>query len=549
MFMKFCRAGFVLYALILLLPGSMTSQASSTATPTGENLARIHWLGLSKISTDTNSARFMPVWQLPETAALVSQIFDKLSRWPDGSPTNPASALLRPLFEDLVTSEFYLEIDAPTNLQTSTFKPQFFLAVRLHDDRARAWQTNLAGTLEFRTGVHPVATDDGHGWLFQKAEAPGSITFSRDGEWTLVSVGRNLKDVAPEFLSKISSSKHRPDMQSKTNFWLEADFDLPCLADLTSLFGRGNGWGGLENFIAPNFQASTLNSIHLTVAGEQGNVATRGTINFSRPLDLALSPWEIPTNLIHQPLTSFTAVRGLGSWLGALPAWQKIQINPAPDEAYVWSQLGNPFLTHLAAPVPGASNQLSQMSSRLIQELNPWLLARNAGRIQWQDDPPSLSWSDVNIISPFLKQSFANQNDYITGCLVPLQQGDPSPPPPEILNAVLGTTNLIYLQTEQTGLRIEDGLYIFQLFRIIFHKPQLPPSAAATLWLKRLEPMLGFTGTTVAQTGPQQLAFSRKSTIGFTALELQLLADWFESPQFPYGLHTFLASRDPKLEW
>jgi hypothetical protein len=48
----------------------------------------------------------------------------------------------------------------------------------------------------------------------------------------------------------------------------------------------------------------------------------------------------------------------------------------------------------------------------------------------------------------------------------------------------------------------------------------------------------------MARTGPAQLDFTRQSTVGFNALELHLLADWLESPQFPHGLHTFLAPPD-----
>ena len=56
--------------------------------------------------------------------------------------------------------------------------------------------------------------------------------------------------------------------------------------------------------------------------------------------------------------------------------------------------------------------------------------------------------------------------------------------------------------------------------------------------LRALTPRLGNTVTTVTRRGDGQLAFSRKSTGGFTALELHLLADWAESPAFPQGLHT-----------
>jgi len=136
-----------------------------------------------------------------------------------------------------------------------------------------------------------------------------------------------------------------------------------------------------------------------------------------------------------------------------------------------------------------------------------------------------------------------NQQDYALGGLAPLAVGG-SDPPAEILRAIFGATNLVYCQFEQTGARIEDDLFNIQLFRLVFHKPQLPAAAAATLWLKNGGPMLGGSATCVTQTGAERLTFTRKSTIGFTALELHLLGDWLESPQFPHGLHTVNAPPD-----
>ena len=68
--------------------------------------------------------------------------------------------------------------------------------------------------------------------------------------------------------------------------------------------------------------------------------------------------------------------------------------------------------------------------------------------------------------------------------------------------------------------------------------------AASTAWLKAAEQLLGETTTFVTRENPQRLVLERHSTLGFTALELHLLADWLESPQFPHGLHTLLAPPD-----
>ncbi|HZI31781.1 MAG TPA: hypothetical protein VFF11_05535, partial [Candidatus Binatia bacterium] len=60
-------------------------------------------------------------------------------------------------------------------------------------------------------------------------------------------------------------------------------------------------------------------------------------------------------------------------------------------------------------------------------------------------------------------------------------------------------------------------------------------------WLKAIERMLGTNSTEIVRISSNKLSVNRISTFGFSALELHLLADWLESPQFPHGLHTFLA--------
>ena len=105
----------------------------------------------------------------------------------------------------------------------------------------------------------------------------------------------------------------------------------------------------------------------------------------------------------------------------------------------------------------------------------------------------------------------------------------------------MNRTNAVYYDWEITGPRTDQWLYMGQFARLVCNKDQLPFSSPATLWLKDIAPRLGASLTVITQTGPNQLSFTRKSTIGFTGIELNLLADWLESPQFPIGLPTFLA--------
>ncbi len=534
-----CR---ILMPLGLLLLTGFAVQTSAAATAT-ETIADVHWLGLKQISADTNSAQFMKVWQLPETVAFVAQTLDKFSRWPGGGATNAAGALLRPLLDDLVARESYLEVRARTNLQSATRNPQFLLALRLPADRARLWQTNLAAALEKLTGTHPAPGGTGSGWLFQPTQVPDQIKFSRDGEWTLMSVGHDAGDLMPEFSAHIMH-KHALFVQSATNFWLEADGAPLHAAGIFSIFAGGKDWDAVAGLFTLNSQFSTLDRLNFTLVGEGTNIVTHGAFNFSRPMGLVLPPWEIPTNLIHQPLTSFLAVRGIAPWLASLPAWQKLQLAPPPNQAYFWSEPVIPFQTYFVAPLPAASNRLYQLADHLVKNANPWLATNGTGTFQWIPGAQGLIWNDVVIISPFLQAVVVDSHDYVVGGLYPRPVGNYNPPPADVLHTVLDTPNLVYYQSEPTGDRVEAGLFINQLFRVAFHKAQLPHEAVGTRWLKHIEPLLGDSVTFVIQNGPEQLTFTRKSTVGFSAFELHLLIDWLESPQFPHGLHTFLAPPD-----
>src|SRR5436190_2508319 len=90
-----------------------------------ETVARIHWLGKKRLTGETNAAFFMSVWDLPESSKLEAQTLDKLALTMTGllsNSTNPAAAtnsgtvaLVRPLLEDLVKEESYIEVRSTTN--------------------------------------------------------------------------------------------------------------------------------------------------------------------------------------------------------------------------------------------------------------------------------------------------------------------------------------------------------------------------------------------------------------------------------------------------
>lgn len=555
--MNFCR---LLGLLSVLGWTAWAAPADPTAPrPAPRAPLMIHWLGLNRISADTNAAQFLSVWHLPQTTALVAQTLDKISRLPGHGATNAAAARLRPLLDDLLTNECYLELFASTNPpssiphlpspispsaihQLSTFNYQLLAALRLPPDRARLWQTNLPSALP-------------------------SAQVSQSRDWTLIALGESAAAQLPAFTARVSAFRNPhsalSDSSSQSNVWLEADLDPSLLNVVAPQFfaishlpsAISSAGAAAPQLAIGNWQSemssilnlpSSFTNLHLSFIGNAGAVHTRATLDFAQPLNLTLSPWEIPTNYIHAPLTCFTAVRGLAPWLAALPAWTATGLLPPPDQAFVWAQVqaGGPFVTYFAFPLLSATNQLTRLAGRIMPHGNAWLATNAQGTVEWQSNQTALVWHDAFIIDPFLKPVTVNHHDYLLGGLIPFAEGNPNPMPPEMVRAVLDTTNLVYYSAELTGSRIEDDFFIIQLIRVLFHQPQLPAAAPGTLWLKYMEPLIGPSTTVVTQKAPAQLALSRVSTIGFTALELHLLADWLESPQFPRGLHTFLAPPD-----
>ncbi|MCU0784798.1 MAG: hypothetical protein MUF81_12305 [Verrucomicrobia bacterium] len=506
--------------------------ASPAAT---ESIARVHWLGKQRLAAETNAASFMDIWHLPASAKLEAQTLDKLSLAPwrmlkgDAATNGAPIALLRPLLDDLVQAESYLEIRGATNPPG-----ELAFAIRLSPERGGLWQTNLAIVLESLTGVRPVAaTGNRQGWSLKKHDAPNLVELTRAGDWTVIGLASEQNALLGEVLARLERDR-APFAARATNFWLEAGLDLRGVSRALSL-----GWNLPED----------LPKISMAVIGDGKEVLTRGRLDFTRPQSFALEPWNLPTNLVHDPLISFTAIRGVQPWLASLKMWNDLQLGAPPNQLCFWGLEGMPLLNYFAAPLPDASHRVQAITELLVQKCNPWMATNAMGHFAPAADSNGVVWTDAPIMSPFLRSVDTGGNRFVFGGLLPNAVTN-QPPPDGLLPQILGRTNLVGYDWELTGRRIESWLFTGQLLRMVLHRAQLPfdsarDQCAGTAWFRAAAPTLGNCATYVTQTGTDQLSFARRSTIGFTAVELHWLADWLESPQFPRGLHTLLVPAPP----
>ena len=109
-------------------------------------LVRCHFVGTASLSNNTNATKLKELWSLPETQRLAEQTLLKLAHAPrtlygeqvTTSQDDRGAALLRPLFDDLLRQEFFLQVRGPADKTA-----EWTLLAQLPDDRIKAWRANL----------------------------------------------------------------------------------------------------------------------------------------------------------------------------------------------------------------------------------------------------------------------------------------------------------------------------------------------------------------------------------------------------------------------
>ncbi|HEY3762678.1 MAG TPA: hypothetical protein VGN23_13105 [Verrucomicrobiae bacterium] len=463
-------------------------------------VVQIHFLGGDKISTDTSHLGFTNEFCSAEAKALENQTLDKLSAAPaiwfkSKLPTGAidCSKQLRPLLDDLLTSEWIFEMRDATN-----GSPEYALAIRLGEQRTRLWSTNLRTLIESWTMIR--ARDTANGWRLKKDMPPNLFQFSRKGDWVVLDCGQNELPLGEEIVKSTGTAE--------TN-WLTAEVNWPRLAQLYPAFGR---------FDLPQSM--------FEVIGEHGTFIINGKLHLSQPLP-APAKWRVPTDEISQPFESFTAVRGLAPWLEKQSWYHLFDFKPQPDQFFAWELPKIPFQTYAAAPVPDAGAALGQISKNLTANTN------------WQDHfiPIKLEVKTNQIlfhalfITPTIQTTHGPEGDYISAGFFPIPPG--SGPLPAQLQDQLSPPGVVYYNWEMTSKRLQELPGLTQFILLILQKQQLGSDSAGYKWLNKIASSSEVTVTTATEAAPDEINFVRTGPDGLTAIELIALANWLDSPDFP----------------
>ena len=538
-------SGCVLIAIVILAgcgkPAAPSSESDSKAADASTNtlqaasepLLKFHWIGKKQLATEANATNFMAIWNLPESARLEAQTLDKLATAPwrlwqtNVALSNAPSHLLRPLLDDLVQEEIYLEATGGSN-QIS----ELVIALRLPDDRATLWESNLPVVLNSLSNLNlalsPSAQSSAaHNW---------QLSLTRTGGWTFVSFARPATDspLVGAFASRVAADG-APYAPRATNYWVELDA-------ITQVF--------LSRTESEKLDILRTNppQIELRILGESGNVRTRADLQFPSNIPLEMEPWNVPTNLVHDPISGFMAVRGFRPWLKAF-GWNEAKFGDTPNQIYFWAQAGGAPLHFFAFPSTKPTDQIKRLSEFLLTEINP-LMATSAtvqntpvGAFEKESDSFDLRWRGLPLLTPNLRLS--REDGFITGGLFGNRITN-RPAPTELLQQFKGDSNLIWYDWEISQFSTRRLIQATQVVRFIFGRSRLSMADDPGLpWLVAIAPKLGTAGTSIRQITPERLNVLRSSTVGLTAAELHFLVEWLESPDFPVGIFTLNSPPGP----
>jgi hypothetical protein len=498
------------FSTFLFCAAMMAAVAVQASPPAPDLIARVHFAGAGRISADTNAVAFTNLWCSPEAQALREQTLNKLSRAPynwlkQKIPANldDGAGQLRPLLDDLLGAEWFLQIRDATN-----GSPEIALAIRLNAGRAQLWQTNLGNVLE--TWTEMSVEKIRNGWELKKHRPPNLIRCVRVGDWVVFGWGQDKLLLNDELVRRVLAEK-RPAPAEKNN-WLTADLDWPRLAR----------W-------FPSLSAVDLPETRWQAVGRDGNLHLDGRLIFPQPLAMTLEKWRMPTNTIHQPFISFTAARGIAPWLEKQNWAQPYEVSPGPNQVFIWAMAQMPLQTFAAVPVPDARKALTQFEQKMSANTN-WQ-SHLMMTLTMEVTNNRISWLGLPFIVPSLEALHEPFGDFLVAGVFP--NGPKTRPLPPELFLRLAQSNLVYYHWEITANRLKQLPNLTQLALMVTRHRQLNAQSAAAKWLDRVGPTLGNTVTEVTQTAPNELTFMRQAPGGLTAVELTALANWLEAPDFP----------------
>jgi hypothetical protein len=486
---------------------------------------------MAQLTGNTNVTALREVVRLAETQALLDRVREHFSRalagqaksqWPglSGDPTER----LRPLWQDVGDAETHWSMHGQDRRIN-----EWILALRLSPNRAGLWNTNLWQVFASSSAMKPTASKQTAypGWEVRTTNASGVFRFATASNWCVVAWARDNPVSADKFLAQL---KVRSASPATTN-WLTAWWD----------------WGKLPASCCPAWLGDSqpgktpIGTFHLNGSG--GYLRSHLKVQYPQAQSWNLQPWNVPTNIILDPMVSFTAIQGFGPWLAKNTNARLLEFNPVPNQLYLWALAETPFQTYAAMQVKNGSNTLTHLATRLPDFIKACFPPRGVGAIVMQTNNMVVSWRGLPFIVPYALVEKGPGGDFLVGGLFPTAMTNTTPMDIQLAAQIQGRTDVFLYDWEITQDRLLQLRTLVPLLGMLANDTgDMSADTAAQAhqrliadWIRAVAPHLGNTVTEVVASSPKEITATRKSHIGLNSAEIMALTRWLSSPEFIPG--------------
>lgn len=491
----------------IVFTGCQNDFSRSTAKRGGDDLVlRAHFVGSQQLLKDRNAPSLNNIWNLKSSAELRNRALDRFATLPflwlsNALPKNAPNqaALLRPILDDALAHESLIEWHASA----------FTLAAKLPEARAKDWDSNLRRVVAgWKLGNPAILNRPGtSGWHVKQAGT--ELRLVRAEGWTAISVGPSAESAESNALVQARQ------FAARTGAWLEGD------ANLAEWKGRLPILDGFSN----------LPSAHFSLSNRADFVRTMVQLKFPKPHQWKSEPWQMPTNLIFDPLMNFTVARGVAPVFEGLPMFHNLGLRPTPNQVCGWGIRDFPFQVNYAVPARDASRQFKSIEPRLRAEISRALGPSFVGSLVLSSNQLDLAWRGLPLAVPNVVDVKATNGEFAVLSFFPMPRL--KDPPPAELFAQIARDDLVLYDWESTPHRMNTWRQVYQLGEIGSHRALTPTNAIDQRWQTDIVPQLRDSVTELQVASPTQMTLVRKSSIGLTAFELVTLSRWIDSSSFP----------------
>jgi hypothetical protein len=481
------RKGLVYLALLFASVGAF---AQSGKEAKAETLARWHFIGTKQLSTARDLPALREILALPESADLRNAAIEGFAMHVAGRFTRTNStnvnaqiaALVKPLLPDLVENETRFDLSARGDQAAD-----WSLALKLPGERTAEWHKNLSN-LAASAHMKITPAPKGNGWSAQQENYHFTVSPTKD--WLMLDGGFGQIE-----------NKSRKAPKSGGKELLSAEVNSPAIAKL---------WN------AERFQHAP--KLALTVEPRKGKLRSELLVDYPQSLNITPEAWNVPTDLIRDPLIGFTAIQGIGPRLAESSRFKALGAEKTPNQVFLWSQSILAFTIFAAADVGNPATVLKNLEANLPASLTNGSI----GEMTVLTNRPGILWRGLPVITPFVEAATDGKSPYLVGGLFPAKQDKAKPAPPELFAQLKKQKNLVYYDWEITQERLKQWRPIWQAAQIVNGKSFGP--SASDRWIEAITPKLENTITEGFLESPSRLKLVRNSQSGLSALELVLLA-------------------------